>query len=556
MFRRVSQKLNKRCVIIACLHLLLSFFTDRLIFQYQLSDVSSLLAMGMNGRNADKAVLLQAGKFLLVIGSKIAFFFVLLVIWHGLFYFVKKADRRFVKYTLLYLALMCVLLLLTYPGIFRMDEFGILFTAQLVFPEFWQNYLTSVFYIFSMMLFPVPAGIVLTQCICISLIVGYLLYKVETCGWVKGKMVYLLYLPFLLFPVLDSNLYPMRMSLYAFVELLLLAEFLFLKLGEEPLTGRKLLRLSLLGALVICWRTEAIYYIVALPVCFLVLFWKQTDKKTKTRFLLLLLACSMGLYLPQKAGDKLRNGNQYALTGMVLPLAPLLSACYEEAENTLDETRRTELTQILDVMDQVVNVELIVEGYGNGRTGISMFWSEADFQRSYTDRQFSDFKKAYYNLICRYPKVFLQERVETFVQSEDLLENTTEIYDTTDVPNHERFRNMFGNKPLNKQLRSNVISTLEMRQWEDYDAKLPGYHLVYHVTIPLCLLLFVLVGLCIKRKWEFALLLASHLCKVPLIFLTAPSRLFMYYYPVYLAGFVTAWTLFLIWISRKGAGNE
>ena len=536
MFRRLKEQLNKKCVIIACLHFILSFFTDRLIFDYCLSDFSSLLL---------------AGKSLLAIGSKVAFFFVLIFIWHGLSYFVKKADRKFVKYTLIYLGIMTVLLLLTYPGIFRMDEFGILYTAQLVFPEFWQNYLTSVFYIIAMMLFPVPAGIVFTQCICISLIVGYLLYRIEKCGWIKGKMVYLLYIPFLLLPVLDSNLYPMRMSLYAFLELLLLAELVIVRLKKETFTKEKLFWLSILGAIVIGWRTEAIYYLVALPVCFVALFWKQIDRKVKMRFIIYLLAFSMVLYIPQKVGDKIRNGNKYALTGMVLPLAPLITACHEEAQIASEASTRKELDEILEVMDQVVNVELVVEGYKGGRTGISMFWSETDFERSYTDEEFAAFKKAYYGLICRYPKVFLQERLETFIQSEDLLENTTEIYDTTDVPNHEKFRNMFGNKPLNKELRSNVISILEMRQWDNYQEKLPGYHQVYHVTIPLCLLLVVLIGLLIKKKWDLALLLAAHLCKVPLIFLTAPSRLFMYYYPVYLAGAVVTWTLLIAFLSWK-----
>lgn len=175
-----------------------------------------------------------------------------------------------------------------------------------------------------------------------------------------------------------------------------------------------------------------------------------------------------------------------------------------------------------------------------------MFWSEADFERNYNDAQFATFKSAYYGLILRYPQVFLQERVETFLQSGDLLENTTEIYDTTDVPNHERFRNMWGNQALNKELRKKVISILELRQKDNYDEKMPAYGLVYHVTIPLCFLLLLLIGLMVKKKWDLALLLAAHLCKVPLIFLTAPSRLFMYYYPVYLLGVVVVWILILV----------
>jgi len=536
MFRAVKQKLNKWCSLLACLHFVLSFFTDRLIFTYRLSDFSSAS---------------QAAKSLLAIGSKIAFFFVLLFLWHGLFYFVKKADRNFVKYTLMYLALMSVLLLLTYPGIFRMDEFGILFEAQNIFPVFWQNYITSVFYIFALMLFPFPAGVVLTQSICISLIVGYLIAKLKKEGIVRGRWVYGLYLPFLLFPVLDSNLYPMRMSLYAFLELLFLTQMALLGIRKIPVSSRKNFPLALLAALLICWRSEAIYYLIAIPVCFVVLLYRKTDKEIKFRFILYTVVISFALMVPQKLGDKLLNGNQYDLTSVVLPAAPLISACRGEADTAADPDRKAELEQSLAILDQVVNVDLIVKGYAQGRTGISMFWSESDFQRSYSDKQFAQFKREYYKLILRYPDVFIGERWETFLQSEELLENTTVIFDGTGVPNHERFASLFANRPLNQELRKKVISVLELRSFVDYNVKLPGYHMLYHAMIPLCLMLVLLVVLLIKRKWGYALLLASHLCKVPLIFLTAPSRLFMYYYPVYLVGAFVATTLALAVISRR-----
>ena len=73
-----------------------------------------------------------------------------------------------------YFLLMLVLLLLTWPGIWRMDEFGILTSAVQLFPHFWQNYITSVFYIYALMLFPFPAGVILVQIICISLIIARL----------------------------------------------------------------------------------------------------------------------------------------------------------------------------------------------------------------------------------------------------------------------------------------------------------------------------------------------------------------------------------------------
>lgn len=72
---RMCKKLHKTSLLLACIHFLLSFFTDRLIFTYSLCDFTSLL---------------MAGKSLLAIGSKIAFFFVLIIVWQALYYFVKR----------------------------------------------------------------------------------------------------------------------------------------------------------------------------------------------------------------------------------------------------------------------------------------------------------------------------------------------------------------------------------------------------------------------------------------------------------------------------------
>lgn len=537
MLQKAAKKLNKACLIIACVHFLLTFLTDRVIFQYHLCDFSSLV---------------NAAKSVIAIGSKIAFFFVLIILWQAGYYFVKKADRKFVKYTLIYLGIMGVLLLLTYPGIFRMDEFGLLFEAQKVSFEFWQNYMTSVFYIMALMLTPVPAGVVLWQCIFISLIVGYLIYKTEQLQLIKGKWVYALYLPFLFFPVLDSNLYPMRMSLYAFLELLLLAKLVFFRMEKKQLMIKDLIGTILLSAVVITWRSEAVYYFVAIPVCFVAMLYSYTSKEVKRRFIFWMLVASLLLFIPQQVGNKLRNGEQYTLTSMVLPVVPLVDAAYTESLETSDEEVKEELELLLSEVDKVLNVEVTVEGYRNGKNGIAMFWSESEFKRAYTSEEFKDFEKAYTKLLLRYPLVFLKERVETFLQSEDLLENTTVIYEDTGVLNHEKFAALFANRPLHKELRKTVISILELRSLQDYNMKSPIYSFVYHVIPPLSLLLILFLVLLLKRKWAYALLLGAHLCKVPLIFITAPSRLFMYYYPVYLVGVFTISVIVIHGISQKG----
>ena len=131
--------LNKTACILACLHFAVSFFTDRMIFTYVLFDFSSPLMMG---------------KSAITWFCKLAFLAALLTFYNYLYYLIKKAPREYVRFIAVYFALLLVLLFLTYPGIWRMDEFGILFTAQEAFFEFWQNYLTSLFYIVALLFCP------------------------------------------------------------------------------------------------------------------------------------------------------------------------------------------------------------------------------------------------------------------------------------------------------------------------------------------------------------------------------------------------------------------
>lgn len=558
MGKRIWKKLNKHLVLTACIHFLISFFTDRLIFHYSLWDFT-------DGTAAIKTIFAW--------GSKAVFLCLLLGLWHFLFWFFKKADRSFVRFTCIYFMLMLVLLALTWPGIWRMDEFGILFEAQNVFPVFWQHYLTSIFYIMALMLLPVPSGVILLQNICSSLIVGWLLFRFQKLFLTgkASKYIYFAYVPFLFLPVLDSNLYPMRMSLYAYLELLLLSEFVFLSI-EKRMSNKNAITLAIITAVIINWRSEAVYYALALPICFLVLFWNIGDKKIKSRFIIYMLVGSLILAMPQKIGENqkqyYKNSHEYELTSMLLPVVPLIGHIYmdalfssyypesEEAALQIVEDKESPVIhkQIsrLYLMDQVLDVKKAAKAAEEGRTGISLYWSDNEFVRDYTDEQYAVFKKIYWQLVFEYPEVFMKERLQTFFQSQDLLENTTELFTKENMANYDEFKKLPMTAPVSDYVRSRVISALELRDGSDYHKKLFGYPLVYNALPAMVLELVILLILLWKRKWGYSLLLASHMAKIPLIFLTAPSRLFMYYYPVYLTGYVlTAFLLLYLWAGKK-----
>ena len=502
----INGQLNKTCVIIALIHWLLSFFCDRLIFDYVTWDFENLT---------------QSIKTAMTIGAKAVFLLVLLLVWQGIWYFVKKADRRYVRNTLIYFVINLAVLLLVWPGIWRMDEFGILNSATLLLPVFWQNYLTSLFYVFSLMLIPAPAGIVIVQCACISLLAGYVITWFEK-GF--GRLGLLSFIPFLFFPVLDSNLYPMRMSLYAFLELSLV-----ILLFETRQQSEKLTKCILLAAVVTVWRTEAVYYFVFFPLLLVILLAKKLDKKKLVRSVCGYLVLTLILFVPQTLGNRLTSGSQYDLTSVVLPLVDLVQ---KEDEVNPD-------SEELKKIDAVVSVDAAIEGAREGKNGISLFWSNPDFVRTdYTSAQYSQFKSAYYQLILKHPGVFLKERFTCFMQSEDLLENTTELFDKEGNANYDTFRGYPLTKPVNKELRSRVICLLEWRHYPSYTDKKAGYSLIYSPILPIILLLLCWGGCLVRKKWPVFFILSLPLIKLPLILLTAPSRLFMYYYSLYLIGYM------------------
>lgn len=521
------QKLHKGCLIAAVLHWVLTFFTDHLIFQYVMWDMS----------NATQMI-----KTAMTYGAKAVFLLVLVGLYQGAHYLFTKADKRFVRYTLIYFGANMVLLCLTWPGIWRMDEFGILNSAVLLLPVFWQNYLTSLFYVFSLMLIPVPAGVIVVQCAINSLVVGCLV-KILTDKF--GKWGLISFIPFFFLPVLDSNLYPMRMCVYAFLELLLLVliyrkwKRLHSQRATEPVAEDESkegwFALCILAAVVTVWRTEAIYYFVLFPLLLVILFVRPLDKKKLARVICSYLVCALCLFVPQTVGDKLTSGNQYDLTSVVLPLVPLVA---EASESGACEEQ-------LAAIDQVINVELAIEGAKEGRSGISLFWSEPDFQRTYTDAQYQTFKRAYYELIMQFPETFLAERWECFVQSTDLLQNTTELFTADGVVNYDTFRTYPASDPIHDEVRSHVIRVLEWRDLHDYDMKKAGYGLIYSSLVPIGVLLLVWMGCLVKRKWNGFFLISLPLVKVPLVFLTAPSRLFMYYYSLYLIGYFVLFCLLI-----------
>lgn len=514
--KKINSNISKKLCFIAILHWLITFATDRIFFEYSLFSFE-------DGKSAILSFYSWA--------VKLGFLCVLLLLYQVLGRVVQRVEeknsvtRKRLWYAGIYFAGMVVLLFLVYPGAWRMDEFGILRDAKSLMPTFWQGYLTSVFYIFSLMLIPTPAGVVAVQCAVNAICMGYICEKAEKILGFRHKIW--MFLPFLAFPVLDSNMYPMRMSVYAFLELLLAVVFLSAIWEKRKFTKGEFVLVICLTALCSVWRTEGIYYCLWIPLVFLAVFWKKEDRKNKLWFVATTIVTTIVVMLPQTIGNKMISGDQYEITSMVLPIAPLLV----EAEQNQD-------TKLITAIDEVLDTELMIQGYQQGKSGINIFWSEPELiQKDYSTQEYSEFKSAYYQLIFKYPAVFFQERIETFLGSNGVLMDTTDLFESQDVANYAEFReNYKGVHGISAKLRAAVLSILEVRSLEDYNQKGTTFFIIWSFLPQLVALIVAAILLLVKKQWSSLLVVLGVLAKVPLIFMTAPSLLFMYYYGIYLIG--------------------
>ena len=141
------------------------------------------------------------------------------------------------------------------------------------------------------------------------------------------------------------------------------------------------------------------------------------------------------------------------------------------------------------------------------------------------------------------------------MSSTGLLENTTELF-TESVPNYIMFRQYPLSSPISDKTRTAVIKGLELRTQKDYTQKLAVTDLVYSALPAVLILLVASVILLIRKKWLPLFLLLTALVKVPLVFLTAPSRLFMYYYSVYLIGYAVLFYSAFLLTQKKAKGSK
>ena len=488
---------------------------------------------------------------------------VLLCLWQVIFRVAagcrrQKTVKRAAIYFLIYSSVMAVFGFFLWPGTWSWDDIMVLKDARYFTLYPWQHCISSLVQIFSLQLLPFPGGVVIVQVLILSGIAGYCIATLEDMFQAvihrPVLLRILLFIPFLLPPVILYNFSPFRAVLYAYLELLFAVCMVSWFWTRKEMTSGRQILLVILAILLGTWRSEGIYYILIVP--FLLLLLGRTVISLR-RVVLLSVLTAAGILGISFANNRAVGSSEYSLVSTLMPATELV----READPKED-------AELLGIMNQVIVLDCIYDD--PELDGVALYWQGGFVRDSYSEEAYSAYMKAFAKLVGRYPEVFLKERVRVFFQGSGLIPDTQrniirdtgtlfEVRDQKAV--NERANYYFVTEaggyllyPPQVALRSVMVRSLGFTD-SNYD---PGklFPVFWNIVTPMIFLILLVIVLLADRKWFLAAVTAGVGCKIPIIFLTAPGSYFMYYYSIYLVGYMAFIVLILLLYHKAGSEQK
>ena len=458
---------------------------------------------------------------------------------HGAVTLVRKVRQkdafalRWLQWMLPYLVLTLVVLVIVWPGCWGSDDLEVLQLARTLEPSSWQHFLTSAAFILCLMFIPLPGGVVLIQTLLIAGVVGCFLAVAETLarermpkpparGWFA-----ILYIPFLLPPVILHDMQPFRSTWSTWTELLTV----FL-----PITKKQLAVFTRRGVLTAAWRSDNIYYLAALPVLLAFLVGKKLVRPVAA------VVSAVGIV----AGALACNAYTNYLMGDAW-LYQRVALCYQAAA-LVQDANPVEDAEALAMIDPIFDVQACRDYstlHGNQlRDAITRVSGDL------TEEDCNNCKKGIVQLALKYPGSLLRERLGVFwntveqhkTESNQKIVFAATVLVYTDPPeamrdNQKEFLyDSVAAYPLNQTLREDFIMSLSYRT-----EFLGGVLAVTWLMLPsFALLAAAILVLLVRRKWMLFFAAGALAARIPLVFLTAPDTYFMYYLTPYMAGYMLA----------------
>ena len=167
--------------------------------------------------------------------------------------------------------------------------------ATRYYPVYWHNYLTSLFYMTAMSLFPASAAPVLLSDVCYAMTFAYIFYKAKQ---LYASKAYILLLAGILPFTLLGALMCFRPAIYASFFLLYFAYLFFAWKEQKYISPAAFGLIALLTAVLSFWRSEGMLMpVLMLPVLFFVYRKNCANIKSIFKFLFSFFLCTIAFLM-------------------------------------------------------------------------------------------------------------------------------------------------------------------------------------------------------------------------------------------------------------------
>ena len=466
---------------------------------------------------------------------------VLLIFYNFLFWIVKRSKLEGGRYTRgikIFAANFClqmVILFFLWPGTWSLDDVNVLGSIQVYRIRAWQHVLTNFYQMVLLQILPFPAGIIILQCVIISICVAFCIIKLEkqmqlpVLKHAVADMILKL-CPFFLPPVIMYQMSGYRMGLYIFLEYVLLVILLCAAMEKQKWSWNYTLFVGVLSAIVCTWRTEGIIF-----VPFVVLILCISNKKVgKRQVCLATFIMIFGVLGITKIQNSFLPGTGYELITTARPCTALVRATHEDEDKTQ-----------LDVIDKVINVDVILEN--PTMNGEELYWNCGLVQNGYSKEDYHKYLDALIRLGLKYPKVLIGERLSVFAESIGLGEQSTAAIiplssELLDYPYTNGYAEKFAgfeaifSDSWNTDVRKSVIHILGMQKQDGQSGML--YRIFWSSVVPILAILVALIYEIKKKNLSKSLLLFAVFLQLAAVFIAEPGGWPMYVLSTYMIGYV------------------
>lgn len=448
---------------------------------------------------------------------------------------------RFIKYFLFIFMLYMGFLLLTWPGIWRWDEFIILDNAKIFYLNPYQNYIMSIFYILALMILPFPTGVIIIQIFLCSVLSGLICAMAVELFNLNSKYKMLLVVPFILFPSISSVLYPIRSSIYAYLELYIYIYIYYTFIRKKEWSVANIIIGAIVVALLSALRSETIYYIILLPL--ITIFFSDRKEYIKQKCIFMLLTIIIGglLIAGQKNIEKKYLGDRYLIISTLNYLEDLNNNDFLEEEDK-------------EVINKVLSLDVLDE------FGVGAVWNdELNLINLYQKEDFTQFKLKYVELCLTHFHRFINLQGKIALNANGMggkytspfIEKSYNLYsaDFLDSSKGDTIKNVFLSErytmPFDILLREYVIKVLQCVHIDRSENNFL-FIILYNSFLPLLGSLVILCITKIESKVYFLAVTSILIIKTLLIIAAAPGGVFMYYFSTWMC------SLFIVIIGATG----